>query len=327
MAATGAHENAAVTSVTARRAEISDGARMHLATIARGQAGAFAIDQALACGWTQARLHRALGRGDIRRLLPRVYAFTAAPPSRLQRAHAALLWGGRDSALCKLTAAEFHGLSVDAVGPIQIIVPRRRRAPHHQLKVYRRDELLPAHTRRRGGLAVTTVPRTLLDLAWDLRGVQFEALVDESLVTHKTTHEELGALWASYHASGRNGCVRYRASLNRRSPGESPPTNLNERRLFDLLEAGGLPRPVCQFCIYDGDNFVARPDFAYVEERLALQAQSRRWHEGHARRLADDRQSNALMALGWRAMRFWWEDVEEQPENVIALVRSALSCA
>lgn len=199
--------------------------------------------------------------------------------------------------------------------------------PHRQIKLYRRGEVPIHHTCRRAGLVITTIPRTMLDLAWDLPGAQFEALMDESLVAHKTTHEELWAMWVTFHARGRNGCVRYRASLDRRAPLESLPTNLNERRLFDLLEAGGLPRPMCQFCIYDGDNFVARPDFAYVEERLALQAQSKRWHEGHARRLADDRQSNALMALGWRVMRFWWEDVAEQPDRVIALVRSALSCA
>jgi hypothetical protein len=287
---------------------------------ARRQAGVFTRSDALAHGWSHQRLQRELDKGVVRHLLPTVFAFTAAPSSRLQRAVAALRWCGQGAALCKVTAAEFHGLDVRTVNPVQVITTRRLRPPHGQIRVYRRAPLPSHHLTVRQPLVLTAVPRTLFDLAWDLGRQSLDTAIDSAHAQRKTNLQELWEVWGELHARGCNGSARFRQSLERRSPDEKPPTNRNERRLFDLLELAGLPRPLCQVPIHDGDEFLARPDFVYLDRRLALQAQSARWHFGHGRQVADDWQTNRLIAAGWTVLRFWWEDVTERPDEVVSLI-------
>lgn len=290
---------------------------------ARQQAGVFTLSEARQHGWSR-RIGRGVRKGTVRRLLPTVFVFTAAPASRLQRCVAGLKWAGDDAALCKLTSGEFHGLDTPRIRVVQVMTHRRLRAPHRQVRVYERPPLPSAHVVRRPPLVLTSVPRTLFDLAWDLSRQALDTAIDSAQAQRKTNLQELWAMWGELHACGCNGSVKFRESLERRSPGEASPTNLNERRLFDLLDAAGLPRPLCQFPIYDGDEFIARPDFVYLDRRLALQAQSARWHLGHGRQVADDRQTNKLIAAGWTVLRFWWEDVAERPDEVVAIVARTL---
>ena len=294
---------------------------------ARGQAGVFTRAQALQHGWNRDRLRRETAKGVVRRLLPEVFAFTAAPASRLQRCVAAVQWAGDGAALCKLTSAELHGLDAPRMGPVQVMTPRRLRPPHSQVRVYERPPLPPDHISRRPPLVLTSVPRTLFDLAWGTSRQSLDAAIDSAQAQRKANLQELWAMWGEMHERGCNGSVAFRVALERRSTGDRPPTNRNERRLFDLLEAAGLPRPLCQVPIYDGDEFLARPDFVYLDARVALQAQSARWHLGHGRQLADDRQTNRLIAAGWTVLRFWWEDVSERPEEVVRIVARTLDRA
>lgn len=296
-----------------------------LEEFARTRMGVFTLAQAKAHGWSDQRLRREVAKGCVRRILPGVFQFTAAPSSRLFRAYAAAQWAGEGAALCKLTAAQIHGLDVRPISPIQVMSTRRLSAPHAQIRVYRRDVLPSHHLAQSGPLTLTSVPRTLLDLAWDLGHTAFETAMDSSITLKKSTLQIMWDLWYEFHASGRNGCVKFRDSLERRAPGKPPPSNRNERRFFQLLLAAGLPEPVCQFPIYDGDTFIARPDFAYPARRLAIQAQSVEWHEGHYRRLRDDLQASRLAACGWRLMPFWWEQLDREPETVVAVVRRAFS--
>jgi very-short-patch-repair endonuclease len=50
----------------------------------------------------------------------------------------------------------------------------------------------------------------------------------------------------------------------------------------------------------------------------------------HADRLAyrrDRERQNQLERLGWRVLRFTWEDVRGRPEHVVALIRDCLRIA
>lgn len=65
------------------------------------------------------------------------------------------------------------------------------------------------------------------------------------------------------------------------------------------LRAARLPLPVLQHEIFDHQGFVARADFAWVQERVALFGDS--WLHHHGRRAFehDHEQRERLAAAGW----------------------------
>jgi hypothetical protein len=96
---------------------------------------------------------------------------------------------------------------------------------------------------------------------------------------------------------------------------ESP----QETRLRLVLAAAGLPCPVAQYRVFDGDGFIARVDFAYPELRIAIEYDGL-WH-GERRAFLDDRRRlNRLVAAGWIVLHVTVDDLHH-PERLAARVR------
>ena len=96
-----------------------------------------------------------------------------------------------------------------------------------------------------------------------------------------------------------------------------------ETRLRMLVVLGGLPRPEAQVTIRDGwRRTVGRLDLYYRDRRLGLE------YDGgqHRETLAEDnRRQNRLLEAGVRLLRFTAGDVFNNPDVVLAQVRSALA--
>jgi very-short-patch-repair endonuclease len=95
--------------------------------------------------------------------------------------------------------------------------------------------------------------------------------------------------------------------------------------LLRLLKRHGLPPPVAQYEVKEGEALVARLDFAYPSLRLGIEADGYRWHSGAERWRRDLRRENRLKLLGWTLLRFSWEDVHRRPELVASQIRAALA--
>jgi very-short-patch-repair endonuclease len=104
--------------------------------------------------------------------------------------------------------------------------------------------------------------------------------------------------------------------------------------------AVGLVDPRCQSCIETCVRLVltelavpfrsqvsiagvGRVDFL-VGERLVVEVDGFAFHRGRADYREDRRHTNALVALGYRVLRFTYEDAVHHPERVEALVRAAM---
>jgi hypothetical protein len=74
---------------------------------------------------------------------------------------------------------------------------------------------------------------------------------------------------------------------------ESP----QETRLRLLMQRGGLPHPVAQFRVLDGDGFVARVDFAWPDRKVAVEYDGL-WHAESGQFARDRRRLNRLRAAG-----------------------------
>jgi very-short-patch-repair endonuclease len=68
-------------------------------------------------------------------------------------------------------------------------------------------------------------------------------------------------------------------------------------------------------------------DFCWPEHRLVVEADGFAFHADRGSYRRDRERQNDLERLGWRVLRFTWEDVQGRPEYVVALVRGCLETA
>jgi very-short-patch-repair endonuclease len=174
------------------------------------------------------------------------------------------------------------------------------------------------------GIPVTTAARTLIDLAAVASRESVEEALDDALRRGLVSVARLRWRLNELGGSGRRGAGTIRDLIAARGGGEPVPKSVFETRLLRALSAGGLPAPVRQHEIRVRGRLVARVDFAYPEQRLAIEADSRRWHTGRVRWERDLARRNALTALGWRIMHVTWSEMTSDPEGMIRRIGDLL---
>lgn len=289
--------------------------------LARVQFGVVARSQLLALGMTTAMIGRRLDSGDLVRSLPGVYIVPSVPPSWKQRAMAALLWAGPTAVVSHRSAAQLWQLDVDASEQVHITVENRLQSPKRWLNVHK----VGAASRcvRIEGLAVTPLSQTLLDLGAKMPADALEDALESALRRRLTTVSKLEAFLEQRCVRGRRGCAPLRRLLAAR--GDIPATGSRfETRFNRLLRNAGLPLPDRQVEIFDGDRFIGRVDFAYVNARVLIEADGYLFHSGRQAWQRDGTKGNHFGLQGWLILHFTTEDLQERPNEVIETVRAAL---
>ncbi len=257
-------------------------------------------------------------RFQAEQVVPGPAAAAIVPPAVVSAAVVLEHFGPR-ATLSHETAARLHGLELADPGLEHVTVPRshsRSRADGWQ--VHRRD--VPACDRTvLGGQPVTSVLRTVADLARALPLAGGLAVADSALRQRRSTPTALAAGLAGLHGPG-SGRARLVAGL------ASPLSDsvLESLAAAVFLEAG-LPSPLRQHEISDADGrLVARADFCWPAARLVVEVDGFAFHSDRAAYRRDRERSNALVRLGWRVLRFTYEDIRSRPQLVVAAVRGCL---
>jgi hypothetical protein len=91
-----------------------------------------------------------------------------------------------------------------------------------------------------------------------------------------------------------------------------------------LIHEAGLPAPVLQHVVRDADDrFLGRVDLAWPDQRVLVEFDGNVHRE--RRVFVDDvRRQNDLVLAGWTVLRFTSADVLGRPEQVVAIIRTAL---
>lgn len=131
---------------------------------AESQAGYFAAHQARKCGFSWERLSSNVKTGRFIRIRRGIYRLTQFPGSEYEDLFVAWLRTGPDSVISHESALALFDLSDALPSEIHVIVPRTssRRRPDIRQHTHRLDA---DEVTKREGLPVTTVPRTLADVA------------------------------------------------------------------------------------------------------------------------------------------------------------------
>ena len=281
------------------------------------QHGVVARDHIAAAGISDDALHRRTAAGALVRCRPRVFRAAGAPVTWRSDLLAAVLWAGDGALASHRSAAVLWQLDGWEPGALELTVPGTR-APRGQkgVRVHRARGLDPGDCAEIDGIPVTDVARTIIHLASFLRPAALASGLDSALVQGLTRADLVLDRLDALGRRGRRGAPLLVALLAARMDGQRAPTNRFEARLESLLVRAGLPTLERQ-CEIALDHRVVRPDLAYPELQIAIEADSYRWHGGRSAWEHDLARRTELAAAGWLVLHFSWRDLVERPQHVI----------
>lgn len=265
-------------------------------------------------------------RTTQRRLFPDVYAAATARAEPRLRVRAAFLWAPAGSVIGGLGAALLHRerwfapesvtreIDVYAVGKPRTTKGVRLRILAHQLPL--------KHTVAAGGIRVTSVARTAVDVArWedddDTAIAKIDAVCNRG---HTDVHE---VITVAEQMKGLHGVRRVRALLRWCDERADSP---RETRLRLMLLRAGLPAPTPQLKIYNEYGVkIATADLGYEQQRVAIFYDSE-IHREKSNWEFDAWVNAQLAELGWLPVRVTAQ-MMRTPPTLIRQIRAALTRA
>jgi len=283
-----------------------------IAALARQQHGRVAHDQLLALGLGPKAIRYRIVRSRLHVVHAGVYAVGHDAPTQRGRWMAAVLAGGRGAALSYSAAGALWGIRPTAASLIEVTTPRARR-PRRGIR-FHRASLPPDEVTTVDGIPVTTVPRTLFDLAAVLRPRQLERALNEAEVLRLWDELSLMDLLRRYRRRRGNRTVR--AVLGAREAGATITRSELEVRFLEFVDHAGLPRPGTN---QEVEGFEV--DCVWPEARVAVELDARSTHATLAAFERDRERDRVLVATGWHPVRVTWRQLEFTADRLAADLR------
>ena len=295
-----------------------------ITAIAERQHSVFSVAQARACGFSYAVIHDRVASGVWIRIHIGVYRIAGSSLTHRARVMAATLAAG-ESVASHRTAAALHGLDGFATDrTIEVMIFDRRGLEIPEVILHRPRVWLEDDRSQRDGIPVTSVCRTLFDLAAVMRGRRVQVAFDDALRQGATTLDALERRLGFVNKRGVRGVQQIGLLIADRSHKGVTDSEL-ETKFRRLLEDATLPLPVPQYEIRREDgSFVARVDFAYPGARIAIELDSWKHHGGRSAFESDRIRQNELVAARWTPLRFTDRDLRSRRSWVGAIVQRHL---
>lgn len=296
-------------------------------------AGLFTVNELLARGFTKAQLRTHLHRGELTAVWPGVYGIARrvntvrAKPGGDEAvlAAAAVMALGEGNVVSHHTAAGLHRLEL--VGPRGRAVAVTREPGTGSRRSWRGVHVhtaqLPAkHVTACDGIPVTTVARTVIDLARMSPFANGVVVADCALRRKRTSRAELTAVlkdcaqWRGVRLAGE--------VVDFADPRAESPLESLARALF---RDRGLPPPQLQVNLGDYE-LVGRADFYWPEFHTVVEvdgalkySDARLQAEFRAR--SQLQRDAGLRAAGFEVVHLTWDDIVLYPDRAIAAILAA----
>ncbi|HEY2332318.1 MAG TPA: hypothetical protein VGH94_10390 [Acidimicrobiales bacterium] len=235
-----------------------------------------------------------------------------------------VLDAGAGAAASHATAAALWQLPGFTIEPVEVTRGGRRDSNTSPVAVHHRPRLLlPGHLTETRGVPVTTLARTIFDLAARLREERVARLVN--LVANRSpgTLVALHGLLAELGQRGRAGISVMRSVLAERPIGSALPNSGLEMRLEHLLAECGQA-PLRRQVDLGGHEWLGRVDFFDDSIGLVVEVDSVLFHSSDVDRAHDVRRDAALIATGVReVLRVPEEHIWYQPHLAVEAIRDA----
>jgi hypothetical protein len=217
---------------------------------------------------------------------------------------AAVLAGGSGAVLSHGSAAALWRIQADGGRMAEITVAATRRPRpgivQHQARLPD-DEITTVD-----GVPVTSVPRTLLDLASAFDGRRLRRAVDEAERLRLWDSLSLDRLIARHR--GRRGVSRLAAVLAEGAIGATVTRSELELRFLEFLGDARLPRPQANVPLtVAGATYEV--DFAWPSRSLVVELDGHATHATRAGFERDRERDRRLHVAGWRVVRVTWRQL------------------
>lgn len=290
-----------------------------IAALAARRHGVVARWQLLDLGLTGSAIAYRLSVGRLHIVHRGVYAVGHTDLSARGRWMAAVLACGKRAALSHRSAARLWGIADAASARIDVTAPGQGGTMGGRIRRHRVRRLDPEDTTRLDEIPVTTVARTLFDLA---------EVVDRT------------ALESAFEAAERRDLLDMRAVLLtcRRNPGRrahsrlrslqpslthAEPTRSELERLFHrVCRRSGLPLPRVNVLVegFEVDAF-------WPDARLIAEVDGWEFHKARAAFERDRARDAALLVAGYRVVRVTHGRLRDGPAEVAETIRRLLAAA
>jgi very-short-patch-repair endonuclease len=288
------------------------------AELAGSQDGVVGFVQLRSLAISQSSVQRSVDAGRLHVVLPGVYAVGHPSISWRGRLRAAVLWGGEDAVLSHMTAATVRDLLSSASPTVHLTIPRGGRKSREWVRVHHTRRLDPAERSEVNGLPVTTVERTLIDLASVVRPERLERAVEQAVRMNCLDFGALKALRArNRRHRGMPALDTLIAAFDPRAPQTNPGI---ERRFLRLVRKYNLPRP--QVNAQVGPYVV---DFLWEAQKLIVELDSLEHHRRPSIFESDRKRDIDLQRLGYTVLRITHRRLQAEPAVMAQELRYFLS--
>ena len=288
-----------------------------IAQLAVSQHGVVTRAQLIAAGISSSAITRRVSSGALKRLYPCVYR--AGPVETPHcRAIAAVLACGTGAVLSHQSAGAAWELlaPLPADAPIDVTVRVRLRACLPGVTMHRALDLNTGDTTSLFGIPTTTPARTLLDLSVMLDRHTLERAV--ALAERRGLCDAKTLIAAAETHPLHRGVHTLRRLINQTDPPAFTRSEA-EALLLDIVRKARLPAPRTNATVLG-----LEVDFLWGAAKLIVEVDGFAFHGSASAFTRDRRRDAALIAGGYRVMRFTWADLQERREVTLVMLAQAL---
>jgi very-short-patch-repair endonuclease len=284
-----------------------------IARIAGRQDNVISGEQLLTAGLGRGAIAHRVKTGVWQWLHRNIYLLGPAPPSPMARARAAAMACGAGAVVSHRSAAEMFGLLPQNGGDVHVTVAGRNVAPRDGVRRHRVSAFARGEVTKMRGIPLTSVARTICDLAATELFRVVEAAFQEALYRDIVSPDRLAQVLA--REPRRKGAPVIRALL------EDPRMTRSEREraLVRLIDQAQLPRPLTNVRLH---GYLA--DAYWPAEGLVIEFDG--W-QGHGHRNAferDRKRDQVMLANGLRPMRVTDRHLRQESVALVARIAQSL---
>jgi very-short-patch-repair endonuclease len=302
------------------RAQCSVQREAAMAELADRQHGVVSRRQLLELGFGRGAIRQRLEAKRLHVVYRGVYAVGRRRIERHGVWMAAVLACGPGALLSHRAAGALLGIR-EAAGQIVDVTAGRRLRGQHGIRTHEAQVLDDERTVH-AGIPVTTVTRTLFDLATILQPHELKRAAEQAEALQLTSPLSLTAV-VQRHAGQRGGGALkaavgpLRATLTRSEL---------ERRFLAFVDDAGLPAPEVNRWL-DIAGELIQADCLWPDARLIAELDSRAWHDTQQAFERDRRRDRRCLAEGWAVMRVTYEALTYERQELEDQLRALLTAA
>jgi hypothetical protein len=278
-----------------------------IGALAEGQHGAVASWQLKDLGVSVKTADSRVRRGHWRRLHRGVYFVGHGPMTIRTRWTAAVLAYGPEARLSHRACAALHGVRRDNRARIDVSVPSKSVRQRRGIEAHAAASLNERDVTAIDGIPCTTLARTLIDLGEVVSRRAVELTIDAAERERKFDLGDMERALA--RAKSRRGAAVIRSILDGyHGPAERAPF---AEAFLAMVARIGLPDPEAEALVMLEDGPI-HVDFLWRDERIAVELDSRRFHDT-TRGLDEDRdRDQQLLLAGFEPFRVTWRHLHAE---------------